>query len=63
MPHTVTIVLEDDDMDSGCIHAIISECLNHAKILSAVSSCLHSETKEPIDLMHFIEHAEPSGIC
>lgn len=35
MPAKFTVVIEDDGMDSGCIHDILETCANHGKVLEA----------------------------
>lgn len=63
MPGTLTIVMEDDGMDSGCVSDILNECVAHGKVLSvrAVGPVEHGEDKGQIydnDLMYFLEYLD-----
>ena len=46
------VVIEDDGMDSGCIHDILKECRNHGTVLEAYTE--HKDGHRN-DLKHVLE--------
>jgi hypothetical protein len=61
-----TIIIEDSNMDSGCLHNILQECVNHGKVVEAFleSTHIHTGQKEVIDQMYVLEYITPQeGKC
>lgn len=64
-PGTLTIVVEDAGMDSGCIQDILQTCLNHGKVLKVRTEGPHIDGgRYDNDLMFMLEGMEPEqGKC
>ena len=63
MKGKLIIVVEEEDMDSGCTHAILEECMKHGKVLEAWMEGVNDKGETyRNDIMHETEGMEPGPI-